>query len=138
MDLIRKLTTLGHQQRQKEGIRVRQPLSSATLFTPSGKKPEELEDLLKEELNVKKLIWKKKEELAVDLDTKLTPELISEGQARDIIRKVQILRKEKKLGLKTKIKLYLPEWPKEFTDLIKKKTLTTEISKSTNFKIKTI
>jgi len=138
MDLIRKLTTLGHQQRQKEGIRVRQPLNSATLFAPSGKNLKELENLLREELNVKKLIWKKKQELAVNLDTKLTPELISEGQARDIIRKVQILRKEKNLGLKTKIKLYLPEWPKEFTELIKKKTLTVEISKSISFKIETI
>ncbi len=135
MDLVRKLTALGHRQRQIKGFRVRQPLASATLTSPSTQTSPELETLLKEELNVKSLKWKKGKDLDVELDTNLTPELTAEGEARDIVRQVQVLRKEAGLDLKAKITLSLPKWPKEFETMIKEKTLTQKIVESKEIKI---
>ena len=60
-------------------------------------------DIIKKELNVKELevmtgSFKDKEDLFVELDTKMTPELEAEGYARNVIRSIQAFRK--KLGLK--------------------------------------
>jgi isoleucyl-tRNA synthetase len=138
MDFIRKITTLGHQQRQSQGLRVRQPLASATILSPQTLNLQKFESLLKDELNVKKLLWKKGKDLAVSLDTALSPDLLAEGEARDLIRQVQVLRKEQGLDLKSKIHIYLPSWPDQFATLIKQKTLATQISKSPNLKIEVV
>ena len=63
MDLVRTLVTLGRGTREKERIKVRQPLSEILV---DGKYKETIEDLvplIKEELNVKEVVF------AEDLDT---------------------------------------------------------------------
>ena len=62
----------------------------------------EFEELLKSQLNVKKIEWKRGS-AEVKLDTKMTPELEAEGYARNIIRSIQAFRK--KLGLQPKDKV---------------------------------
>ncbi len=58
MDLVMRLVSLGHAARNKAGIKVRQPLKEAA-FAVSGMRAasiiEEYADLLREELNVKKV-----------------------------------------------------------------------------------
>lgn len=51
MDLARRLTSLGRAARSEAGVRVRQPLSRALVFLPSGAPPI-LYDIVAEELNV--------------------------------------------------------------------------------------
>jgi len=49
--------------------------------------------LIKEEVNVKEIIFDSKLEKEVELDTNITDELKEEGTVRDIIRSVQDMRK---------------------------------------------
>ena len=104
MEVVRKVVTLGLEARQKAGIKVRQPL--AKLEIKNYKLDNEYETLIKDELNVKKIIFEKRSELKssersdlgeVLLDTKITPELKLEGNYRELVRAVQDMRK--KIGL---------------------------------------
>ena len=85
--------------------------------------------LMSDELNIEQVLFDfvKDSELAVKLDIQLTPELKARGKAREIIRMIQKMRKEKEVGLNDKVSVELPDWPKEFEDQIKKATLTEQI-----------
>ena len=65
----------------------------------------EISEIVKRQLNVKNVQIKNGKEISVELDTNLTPELESEGFAREISRVVQAFRKE--LGLKKENKIEL-------------------------------
>lgn len=71
--------------------------------------------------------------IGVVLDTTITAELKEEGHLREIISKVQNMRKEKGFEVADKIKLYvsdndmLLDVVKKFEDVIKKETLTVEV-----------
>ena len=72
-------------------------------------------------------------ELGVVLDTSITPELQEEGHVREIISKIQNMRKDKGFEVADKIKLYvanndmLLDVIKKFEETIKKETLTCEV-----------
>ena len=72
-------------------------------------------------------------ELGVVLETVITPELREEGHVREIISKIQNMRKDKGFEVADKIKLYvanndmLLEVIKKFEDTIKKDTLACEV-----------
>jgi len=136
MTLVRLICELGHAARKEAGIRVRQPLKSAKCKVQSAKLDNELIQLIKDELNVKEIEWVEgKGELKVELDLKLTPELKAEGEARELVRQVQELRKEKGCRLDEKIVIYCPSWPKEFENEIKKQTLAVKLIQSQQIKI---
>ncbi|MBI3380000.1 isoleucine--tRNA ligase [Candidatus Gottesmanbacteria bacterium] len=138
MGFVRKVCELGHAKRKELGMKVRQPLQKLKVKSAKLKVNEELIQLIKDELNIKEVEVNVGDGgLKVDLDTKLTPNLIAEGEARGLVRQIQIERKTMGCGLADKIKVTLPTWPKEFTDYIKKETLVSEISKGDNFKIYT-
>ena len=69
------------------------------------------------------------------IDTTLTDELILEGVAREIVSKVQNLRKESDFEVENRINLYydgdLDDVLAKFTDYIKKETLSLDIIKTT-------
>jgi isoleucyl-tRNA synthetase len=73
-------------------------------------------------------------ELGVVLDTTVTPELQEEGHVREIISKIQNMRKDKGFEVADKINLYvanndmLLEVIKKFEETIKKETLTSEVT----------
>ena len=71
----------------------------------------------------------------VILDTDLTPKLIEEGEYRDLIRNIQILRKEQQLKLTDHITITAPSWPLSFETQILEKTLADSIQKGKNLSI---
>ncbi len=95
----------GLSERDKAKIGLRWPLKKAIISTDKSLS-NELQKIIANQLNVKKLEIKKGK-LNVELDTKITPELESEGFAREISRKVQAARKKEGFIKKDKIKLAL-------------------------------
>jgi isoleucyl-tRNA synthetase len=92
-------------------------------------------DVVAEEVNVKKVTLKKKENLEVELDTKITPELKAEGIARDYIRFVQDARKKAGFNVEDRISLSWKTTNQEVDealikqkDYIAKETLALEIN----------
>ena len=215
MDLVRDLISLGRNVREQERIKVRQPLSEVIIDGKHKKILKGLDDLIKEELNVKSIIFEKDlskymnfkikpnfkeagkvlgnkmkdfnnflqnlnseqieniregnsvtfEDIEIEpslieilteskegmcsanqnnnfiiLNTKLTDELISEGIAREIVSKVQNLRKEKDFEIENRIKLYyngdetIDKVIKDFENYIKDETLSVDIIKEDKLK----
>jgi len=125
----RAIVEKAHAKRKEAQIKVRQPLSQ---FQYSGEKlANDLETLIAEEINVKKVVSGK----SFNLDTKITPELKAEGEAREIIRQIQQARKAAGCELNEKITVKLPSWPNQFEDYIKRETLTEALVKSPRFEI---
>ncbi len=129
---VRKIAELAHAQRKKEGVKVRQPLESLTTSITLG---ESLQDLIKNEVNVKKFIVSKGEGFSVKLDLNLTPALRAEGQMREIVRQIQAERKKLGTELSEKVDVQLNEWPAEFEDEIKRRTLVGRLIKNKDFKV---
>lgn len=131
MEQAREICRLVHAQRQLAAIKVRQPLGSVTINVELAN---DLLQVVKDETNVKRIIIGS----SIALDTTLTPELTAEGEYRDFIRSIQILRKEQLLDLKDKIKIFAPTWPASFEREILVKTLAKSIEKSDQLKIEKI
>ena len=84
-------------KREEKGIGVRWPLARAEIFIDNPNVLKKTEELVKKQTNFKKLLVNKGK-TKVEIDTTLTPSLEQEGFAREIIRRIQALRK--KAGLK--------------------------------------
>ena len=208
MDLVRDLISLGRNVREQEKIKVRQPLSEVIIDGKHKEILKGLDSLIKEELNVKNIIFEEDlskymnfkikpnfkeagkvlgnkmkdfvkflenmdessikdiregnklifEGISIDsslveikaeskdgmssaiennnfiiLNTTLNDDLIKEGIAREIVSKVQNLRKEKDFEIENRIKLHyngdsdIQEVMSSFEKYIKDETLSTEI-----------
>lgn len=136
MEIVRELTEVGHSQRKEANIKLRQPLSSFT-YNTSKSLSKDLEQILAEELNVKKVEYKNipnKSKGLINLE--ISPELQAEGDARELIRQIQQLRKDQGLTLKDKIIVEAPNMPNEkFKDLVLKQTSAVELKTGQILKI---
>ncbi len=112
MEQIRSVVSLALEKRAQAKMPVRQALSSATVTLPAGELAAELIGLIKDEINVKTIIIEKGEK-GVALDFALTPELLREGTVREIIRRVNDLRKKSGLTIEDRIELYVESADKE-------------------------
>jgi isoleucyl-tRNA synthetase len=92
MARARQAVEAGLAARDAARLKVRQPLASISL--PGEPLPEDIAQIVRDELNVKELIFGAPE---VRLNTEITEELRLEGLAREIVRAIQDRRK--KLGL---------------------------------------
>ena len=95
METVRNIVTLGLEARQKAGIKVRQPLGRLEVI--AEKLADEYIEIIKDELNIKKIDYLIKVKLGINkinLDTKITPALKQEGDCREFIRAIQGLRKD--------------------------------------------
>lgn len=137
MQETRRIIEIAHAKRKESGIKVRQPLSKITVTMINGiiEPSEDMYFLFKDELNIKDVIFTRgKEELIVELDTTITPELKAEGDAREISRSIQEARKELGTALDEYVSVTLPDWPKDFEEEIKKRALVKELHKG-EFKV---
>jgi len=96
MTKIREIVVLALAERAKAGIKVRQPLRELRIKNYELRE-KELLGLIKEEVNVKEVIFDNKMKEEIKLDTKITEDLEKEGRDREWIRNVNVERK--KLGL---------------------------------------
>ena len=126
MKVVRKIASLGLEARSKAKINVRQPLGKLKVtcnhvipakagiqsqtsdskintldscFRRNDKQSASLLELIKEEVNVKEIIFDEKISSEVELDTVITPELKEEGELRDLIRAIQDKRKAEGLTI---------------------------------------
>ena len=106
METSREIVSQGLAERDKAQIGLKWPLAKATIFTDK-KISKEFLDIILSQLNVKKIEIKKEKEMKVELDTKITPELESEGYAREISRQIQSFRKELGLNKNEEIDTFL-------------------------------
>ena len=109
MDEVRNIVNLALAERSAKAIKVRQPLASLKIRNLKSeiRNYDELINLVKEEVNVKEIIFDKNIENEVELDINITEELKEEGMIRDLIRFVQDKRKEEKLVPQDKILVHL-------------------------------
>lgn len=119
MSEIRRLASLALAEREKAGIKVRQPLAALKIKNKKSKIKitEELLDLLKDEVNVKVIVLDTKLTSEVELDTNITPELRKEGVMRELVRLTQGLRHDAGYTPDNKINFYI-EAPVELLDII--------------------
>ncbi len=92
---VRKLVTLGLELRMRAGIKVRQPLSRLKIRDDVADLSEDegYLSLIKDEVNVKEVIFDAEMLEEIVLDTDVTDELRKEGIARELMRSIQELRK---------------------------------------------
>lgn len=135
MSIVKQIVEAGHAQRKAAGLKLRQPLASVTVSWPTSLEFESiLTDVISQELNIKKVSWIAGEALAVTLDTELTPELKAEGEARELMRSIQKLRKEAGLQPGQAAQVTVPTWPSEWQAEIEAKT-STQLLKGDNLEL---
>jgi isoleucyl-tRNA synthetase len=130
MIVARQVVEKAHAIRKGKKIKVRQPLPSLVAVTPVTLS-DEVCRVLAQEVNVKK-ITNTVGDFSVDLDVQLTPQLIAEGDARELVREIQKLRKEKGCTIDAHIAITLPKdkqsLPKDLLNSIQKETLADTIT----------
>ncbi|MCK4553487.1 class I tRNA ligase family protein, partial [Candidatus Parcubacteria bacterium] len=130
MEVVRKIVELGLAKRDEAGIKVRQPLQklevrskSPTLhsFGDGAKLEDEYVQLIKDEVNIKKVDFVKGEgDLEVELDTKLTAELKQEGIKRELVRFINNLRRNAGMTIQDKAYIFWQTDDKDIKKTIKK------------------
>jgi isoleucyl-tRNA synthetase len=118
MEEVRKIVSLGLEARAKANVKVRQPLGKIKIKKSKIKIGEDLIKLIKDELNVKEIIFDEKILGEVELDMEISLELKEEGNLRDLIRGFQDLRKKAGLmpGQKIVLIVQAEEQAKEFME----------------------
>lgn len=131
---VQKMVTEGLASRKEKQIKVRQPLAGVTVAR-AEKFARDLEKLILEELNVKKIGYAEKSDEPVVLDTELSAALVGEGYVREVMRQIQDMRKEAKYRLADKVRAHwntkdrwLKEALMEWAEEIKKETLLSDFS----------
>lgn len=117
MGRTRSIVSRVLERRTEAGIAVRQVLAKAIVSLPEGTLDEAYIDVVKDEINVKEVVLQKGD-YAVELDLKLTPELIREGTIREMVRRVNDMRKKAGLTIGDRIELYVSSGNMELTQAL--------------------
>ena len=147
--LIMRVVSLGRAARSKAGIKVRQPLSRVVVRARAASEEtglKRLESQLIEELNVKALelaegdgaldgrtVAEDESGYAVGLDTAVTPELAEEGLARELVHRIQSLRRAAGFDISDRIPTYYQGPPRlqaalqRHGDYVRRETLSEEL-----------
>jgi len=146
--LAMKVSSLGRAARSQAGIKVRQPLAKLEVKVRSEAERAALkrvEAQVLEEVNVQRLVLSSKDIPAstpmiklmvglslddITLDTKITPELKDEGMAREVVHRLQTMRRSAGFDIADYITTYyqgdayLKQIVEDFAGYIKQETLS--------------
>jgi len=147
--LVIKVSSLGRAARSQAGIKVRQPLAKIVASVTGSKEQASLERLkpqILEELNIKDLNTASFEEVAklgeqgyvvsseggnaVAVPTEISSELLAEGMAREIVHRLQMMRRSAGFDIADYISTYYQgddytrQVMTDFGDYIKQETLS--------------
>ena len=145
--LAMKVSSLGRAARSQAGIKVRQPLAKLLVKAGSGSHKNDLQHLahqVLEEVNVKELEvveemlakdWPvaSEGELTVMLDPGITPELAAEGMAREIVHRLQTMRRSAGFDIADHIitcyqgDAFVGQVMESFSEYIRQETLSQEL-----------
>lgn len=103
---VLKVIERGLAARDALKVGLRWPLGEAIITGPEAPK-NALHEIIKQQLNVKKVSTRKGSELTIEFDTTMTPALEAEGFAREIARRIQAARKDAGLSKEDRIELVL-------------------------------
>jgi isoleucyl-tRNA synthetase len=159
MESVRSVVSVGLEARAVSGLKVRQPLQSILVIGANKKIDKKYFDIIKDELNIKEIFFEdnlesakqsnKKEffddienitendqdNIIVILNKSISDELQKEGDYREFLRQIQIMRK--KTGLKVEdrieLKLDLNGNEKDFIEDFKKDLEKTAGVKNINY-----
>lgn len=136
VSLMYKITEKAHSERHSAGIKLRQPLANLTVKTQKELR-EELTNVLMKEINVENIKWEetKDTEIEVKLDTKITKDLKEKGEAREIVRNIQTMRKKAEVTFDEMVSVQLTSWPKLHEKQIMQKALVKNLTKGKEDKI---
>jgi isoleucyl-tRNA synthetase len=152
--VVMTICSLGRAARAKAGIKVRQPLAGALIKVRSRSEMDgvrKLDHQVLDEINVKHIDFTDDNSLIdqdgyvgveegdywVAIDTRLTQELEAEGMAREIVRRLQTMRRSSGLDIADHITIYcegddaVGRVMTEFTDYISQETLSRQITLAT-------
>ncbi len=121
MELVRRIVEIGLAKRDEAGIKIRQMLRAVTVRS-KREVPLDYLDLIKDELNVQEIVFAETadDRIEAELDTTITPELKIEGLRRELVRFINLLRKEASLSLQDEASVYLEGADEEIASAIKK------------------
>ncbi len=153
--LAMKISSLGRAARSKAGIKVRQPLSHVAVSLASGSEERSLERIkpqILEELNVKDIkdviirpptadifvsvpapVIVTEGDYSVAVPTEISPQLQAEGMAREIVHRLQTMRRSAGFDIADRIvtyyqgEAYIRQVMEDFADYIKQETLSREL-----------
>ena len=153
VELAIKVSSLGRAARAKAGIKVRQPLARLFVKVTSKTDREAIQRLsreIKEEVNVKEIeLVTEEAELGtssyclvkdgdnwVAIDTEISDELLAEGVSREVVRRIQNMRKAANLNITDQIISHyqadelLTKVLVNYSDYIKRETLSLQLIES--------
>lgn len=128
MEKVRMIITEALQLRAKAGIKVRQPLNDLRFKAYDLRK--EFLDIIQEEVNVKDASFDKSITENIELNTEITENLKLEGQAREIVRFIQEMRREAGYEVENRIEVFFQGMEKvmdKFGEIIQKETLANKL-----------
>jgi isoleucyl-tRNA synthetase len=123
MELAKRISSVVLSLRTQNALAVRQPLPEIKVAGVKGVGMARYENLIMDEVNVKKITWidnvlpeegwvvGQDREISVALNIVVTPELQIERNARELVRQIQDLRKEKGLTVSQKVVITYPDTP---------------------------
>ncbi|MCX5994278.1 MAG: DUF5915 domain-containing protein, partial [Chloroflexi bacterium] len=148
-ELAMKVCSMGRAARSKSAVKVRQPLPKVIIKARSSQEREALKSLcaqIMDELNVKDVGFTSEEmkedknlsviaegDYQVGIVTEISPELLAEGLAREIVRRLQTMRRAAGLEIADHIQTYYEGGEQVqavmtgFADYIRQETLSTAI-----------
>jgi isoleucyl-tRNA synthetase len=107
MEKGREIVENAHAIRKEKRVPLRQPLSKLRV-RDKKLKIKGIEELIKDELNVKNIIWDSKSD---SFDTRITAELKEESEVRELVRRIQEERKRLGLNLTQKVDVKVSKIP---------------------------
>lgn len=107
MNSARAIVEVGHAVRKNAGIKLRQPLASAVVKTPASIS-KDVSAVIAEELNILSVTFERADTVEVTFDTTLTETLMQMGAIRELVRTIQVLRKEKGCTIDEQVTVTLP------------------------------